>query len=283
MYKLAEDGTGQAAATILSGGAIGGTSGYLLADAFWNDPSRTQKIISGVTGLIIGSIAGAAIAGTNQDKNILGDALKISPEKIDQLAKAKPTRKMLYGITDQNGNWLTNSIAHIARGFRKASPIDQQGDISILGTTIPVGTFFASKWGADRFGREGLVNAAQYNKLRAELQALDPSLKLPKKKFFASRKAAKEALEQLSNKLNSPTLSNKNSIQTRIQRQLASLDTPQFLQRRTYAKGTGGGKRLTLLASILALFSAIGTNNLTGFNDNYNKSVAAYYDKYQKK
>lgn len=43
----------------IAGGALGGTAGYFLADLFWDDPSRAQKLITGVTGLLIGGAGGA--------------------------------------------------------------------------------------------------------------------------------------------------------------------------------------------------------------------------------
>lgn len=249
---------GTQAASILAGGAIGGTAGYFLADAFWDDPTRVQRMISSVTGLIIGGAGGAIASSSLEDKPNKGLLASKKDLTKEDLAKMNDWEAAWHGYyKPDTDNGAAKTLARIMYTVRGATPITDEGQVSIPGTATAIATPFVAKPFFDRYVTEYFRNAAD---LRHISDLNDPAVEQALKKIPWWKKLPITSRNVV------------NTVVADIQNNPAANKASQNLARKVSQRlrGKGGVKgqlftgALTTLATLLA---SKGVQDLSGAND----------------
>lgn len=264
--KSANKDTTKAIAGIATGGILGGTAGYFLADAFWDQPSRLQKLITGVSGLLIGSALGAYTIGSTQTNKSFLDRYKVTEQQAKEIASFTPTQKMWLGVTDTEGNAATNTVAKIIRTLRQASPINQEGQFTWMGSILPS----AATYGFDRTYQKIRQRRINTNNIKALTGGAVP-INTKGGSFFnwLLGTSDKNYRTILSTYANNPTVG------AEIQDRAKKLSAESMLPNKLRLKGRGGGMLRLILDSLIALASGAVTNNLSGQNETYNAGLRA--------
>lgn len=274
----------------LAGSLLGGTAGTFLADAFWDQPTRIQRLISGVTGLIIGGAGGlAAVKTLNRKKqpNALTLTKEMSPQEAQQLGK---WQKAWKGIDDPDeGNIASSAGASIMHRLRNASPVSQDGDISWSTATLGALGGAAGKYGFTRYVQQGFQNARDFRNLKQIAKAKGQDLKTKGStlnNIFLSRSKLNKILKRMDK------MPVSDDIKEEIYKVKGYLPDSNLFWRRNkskkprfdlkkYLSGTNlfwRGNRSKRLGKVghgvgllSALIAATATANATGFNRDRNK------------
>lgn len=252
----------------LAGGLIGGTAGHFLADAFWDQPTRLQRLISGVTGLIIGSAGGLATVKLLNKKNQPNALTSIKDMKPEQAQQLGIWQKAWKGIDDPDqGNTLSSITASIMHRLRNASPVDQNGDFSYSTAIAGVAGGLGAKHGFTRYVQQGFQNARDFRELQRKAKANNQNLGVKNSdldQIFLRRKKLNKILDTINSTMpaKSRTLRQVNTVRGYI-------PNHKHLWRSNRSKRLG---RIGHGAGLLsALISATTAANTTGFNADRNR------------
>lgn len=250
---------GSQAASILAGGAIGGTAGYFLADAFWDDPTRVQRLISSVTGLIIGGAGGAIASGSLEDKPNKGLLASKKDLTKEDLAKMNDWEAAWHGYyKPDTDNGTAKTLARLMYTVRGATPITDEGQVSIPGTATAIATPFVAKPFFDRYVTEWFRNAAD---LRAMSDINDDGVKDALKKIPRWKRFLPFTTRSVVNTVN-------NAVQNNAGISKAHQHLVKTIANRTRGKGGAKGQLFSGALTILAtLFASKGAQDISGAND----------------
>ena len=250
---------GSQAASILAGSAIGGTAGYFLADAFWDDPTRVQRLISSVTGLIIGGAGGAIAAGSLEDKPNKGLLAGKKDLTKEDLAKMNDWEAAWHGYyKPDTDNGTAKTLARLMYTVRGATPITDEGQVSIPGTATAIATPFITAPLFSRYVTESARNAAD---LRALSDINDTGVKDALKNISWWKRFTPFTSRSAVNNVNTAVQSNtaiSDAIKKRVNR----------IAMRTRGKGGAKGQIFTSALTLLAtLFASKTAQDISGAND----------------